>query len=229
MVILTILSVVLSAAVGSRWFSPILQVAAVFPFFSAAMRRHKHHESLALAARWGAALFVTTIVVGVFVPGRIGASVPFAQLTTAALANWIRFPDAPPPADYGYLLWGLVGFLLATLVSGGLLGFVLASVALGNAALGALFLLRYSENVIQITMVAVPLWHWGIIAAAILMLVPASLPFFQRYVRIERVVEGRTVLRGFLYMGGAMVVASLLLRAVTAGPWRNILREWTIF
>ena len=70
---------------------------------------------------------------------------------------------------------------------------------------------------------------WPYTFSTILMLVPASLPFFQRYVRIERVVEGRTVLRGFLYMGGAMVVASLLLRAVTAGPWRNILREWTIF
>jgi hypothetical protein len=229
MVILTISSVILSAAIGFRWLSPILHVAAVFPFFSAAMKRHKHHGSLALAVRWAAAVFVTTIVVGIFVPGRVGASVPFAQLTTAALANWVRFPDAPPPADYAYLLWGIVGFLLATLVSGGLLGFVLASVALGHAALGALFLFRYGENVIQITLVAVPLWQWGIIAAAIFMLVPTSLPFFQRYVRIKRVVEDRAVLRDFMYMGGALVIASLLLRVVTAGPWRTILREWTIF
>ena len=229
MVILTITSVVLSTAIGLSWLSPVLQAAALFPFFATAMQGHHHHRSLALTVRWAVVVFVTTVAVGVFVPDQVGQSVPFARLSTATITNWLGATDAPPPADFRYLVWGIAFFLLATLVSGGLLGLLLTSVSLGNAAVGALFFFRYGFNVIQVSLVAVPLWHLSLIGAAVFMLVPASLPFFERLVKTERVAEDRQVLRNFMYTGGALLVASLILRLATADLWRNILREWTVF
>ena len=229
MVVLTIVSVILSIAIGLSWLSPVLQVAALFPFFAAAMKGHHHHRSLALTVRWTGVVFATTVAVGVFVPDQVGQSVLFARLSTATITNWLGATDAPPPADFRYLLWGIAVFLVATLLSGGLLGLLLTSITLGNAAVGALFFFRYGSNVIQISLVAVPLWHWGLIGAAVFMLVPASLPFFERLVKIERVAEDRRVLANFMYIGGAFLVTSMLLRLATADLWRNILREWTIF
>ena len=218
MVVLTIASVIVSTAIGLSGLSPVLQAAALFPFFATAMRGHHHHRSLVLTARWAGVVFATTVAVGVFVPDQVVQSVPFAHLSTVTITNWLGATDAPPPADFRYLLWGIVFFLLATLISGGLLGLLLTSVTLGNAAVGALLFFRYGFNVIQVSLVAVPLWHWSLIGAAVFMLVPTSLPFFERLVKIERVAED-----------GALLVASLLLRLVTADLWRNILREWTVF
>ncbi|MFQ5510277.1 MAG: hypothetical protein ACE5EO_00355 [Candidatus Krumholzibacteriia bacterium] len=229
MVVLTILSVIVSTAVGFKWLSPFLHVAAVFPSFGAAMRARRHRLALALAVRWAVAVFATTVVVGVFVPDQVGRSVVFAYASVTGISQWLNTPGAPPPADYAYLLWGIAVFLAGALLSGGAVAFVVASVALGNAAFGVLFLLKYAFNIVQIALVAIPPWQASILGAALLMLVPASLPFYERVVRTGPETSDRRVVRGLMYAGAVLVVASLLLRVAVAGPWHTVLREWTLF
>jgi hypothetical protein len=229
MVLLTIASVVISAIMRVAWLTPILHVAAVFPFYYSAMKQHRHRWSLALAVRWAAALFVTTIALGVFVPERTEASLLLSARTIAGFENWLTASQAAPPADYSYILWGLAAFLVGSLISGGLVGFLIGSATLAGAASGALFLFEHGRNIVQITLVVVPPWQWSTFACGALLVVPTSLPFFERFLKIERVAESKQVLRIYMYLGATFFVLSLLLRLVTAGAWRSLLQRWTIF
>jgi hypothetical protein len=228
MVLLTIASVILSVLIGLRALSPILHVAALFPFYYASMKQHRHSVTLVLAIRWTVALFVTILVVGAFVPSRTAASLPFSDSTVAALSSWLADSQSPPPADYPYLLWGMAVFLAGSVVSGGLIGLIVGSLALGSTAFGALFLFEHGTNVLVIALTAVPLWQWCLFAGGAFCLVPTALPFFERFLKIERVAEARYVLMTYLYIGAGFFLASLILRLAIAGLWHRLLQRVTV-
>jgi hypothetical protein len=229
MVLATITSVILSTIVGVAWITPLLQAGAVFPFFYVAMRRRGADSSLALVARWAGAVLVTTIVLGAFVPARMDASQLLSARTVSTLEAWLTSAQAPPPADYSYILWGMAIFLVGSVISGGLAGFVVGSLGLGAAATGALFLFEHGGNVVQIALTALPPWQWALFAGGALLLVPAATPFFDRFVRSEVKEEDRRPLRLHMYAGAACFVLSVLLRLTTAGAWQQILQSWTDF
>jgi hypothetical protein len=228
MVLLTLASVVVSTVIGVAWVTPVLQVTAVFPFYYSAMKQHRHRWSLVLVVRWAAALFVATVLLGVFVPARMETSLLFSVRTVATLQSWIAGSQGGPPADYPYLLWGLAVFLVGSVISGGVAGFVIGASALGGAASGTLFLFEHGNNVVHITIAAVPPWQWSLFASGALFLVPTSRPFFERFLRTERVVESKQVLLVYMYAGAACFGLSLILRLATAGIWQSFLQRWTI-
>lgn len=229
MVLLTIASTLMATMIGVPWITPILHASAVFPFYYRAMKQHRHRLTLALITRWAGAAFVTTMVLGAFVPSRVQDSLLFSAVTIRVVENWLAAIQGPPPADYPYILWGLAAFLAGSMVSGGLLGFILASVAMGTAASGALFLFEQGNNVIQMMIVAVPPWQWTALACAGFLMVPAARLFFDRFVHAERVAEERRVIVVFMYAGGACFALAVLLRWATADAFRNLLLRWTAF
>ncbi|UCH84252.1 MAG: hypothetical protein JSW50_00770 [Candidatus Latescibacterota bacterium] len=228
MVLLTIASVVLSTIVGIGVLSPLLHTAAVFPFFYTAMKRRDHRWSVIIVFRWALALFATIVVLGVFVPGRVGTSLPLAEPVVRTIDAWVKVPGSSPPAGLPYLLWGMALFLVGSVVSGGLIGFLVGSVAVGGAAYGALFIFRHGFNIIQVALVAVPLWQLSLFVAGGFILVPASQIAYERFLNVERDPNDWPLLRNCMYIGAGFFVLSLVFRYATAGPWRSLLERWTV-
>lgn len=229
MVLATIGSVVAAVAIRVGALSPFLFTAAVFPFFYRALRRSDHRTGIVLVFRWGFALFVSLLAIGAFLPGRLGAALPFSAQAADAVESWIRDPQAPPPADIGYVLWGMLAFLAASVMSGGLAGFVLAGTALGAAAFGAIVVFRHGLNLIQIALVALPVWQLSVFVAAAFLLVPASVFFFTRFFHVEKRIEDWQHLRRYMYTGAGFFALGMLLRYSTADVWRSLLERWTVF
>lgn len=228
MVLATIAAVIVSTIIGVGALSPLLFAAAVFPFYFSAMRRGDHRSGVFLVFRWGVALFATLIVVGAFVPGRLGAALPLSDAAVRTIEAWVRSPAASPPAGPAYLFWGTLAFLAGSLASGGLLGFVIGAIAVGGAAYGALFVFRHGLNVIQIAFVALPVWQLALFIACAFLLAPASVFVFERFLHAEKRTEDRARLRLFMYAGAGFFVLSVLLRFTVAPSWRALLERWTV-
>ena len=228
MVLATIVSVAAATAIRVPVLSLLLFTAAVFPFFYGALRRSNHAAAVALVFRWGVALFFTILVTGAFLPDRLGAALPFSGEALRTVESWIRVPNAPPPADIDYLLWGMVTFLAASLASGGLLGLIVAAGAVGAAAYGAVFVFRNGLNLIQIALVALPVWQLSVLVAAGFVIVPASVFVFARFFHTEKRAEEWERLRRYMYAGAGFFALSILLRYAAAGAWRSLIERWTV-
>ncbi|UCG52787.1 MAG: hypothetical protein JSW58_04335 [Candidatus Latescibacterota bacterium] len=228
MVLLTIASVIVSTLVGVGFLSPLFHTAAVFPFFYSAMKRRDHRWGVILVFRWAIALFVTLVVVGVFVPGRVASSLPLAKDAVITIDAWVQDSATGPPADLSYLLWGMVAFLVGSVVSGGLLGFIVGAFAIGGAAYGALHIFRHGLNVLQIALLAVPLWQLSLFLAAGFLLVPTSQLVFDRFFNVEKDPEDWPLLRNCMYIGAGFFVLSIIFRYAISGPWRSLLERWTV-
>ena len=228
LVLMTIGSVLLAAIFGVGIISPLFFTAAVFPFFYTAIVRNDHRAGVVIVFRWAIALFVTLLVVGVFVPDRIGSALPMATNTATALETWIRDPGVPPPANLNYILWGMLAFTVASVLSGGLLGFLIGAVALGGAAYSALHVFRHGINIIQISLVAVPVWQLSLFVAGAFVMVPLSVFMYERFFNVEKRPQDWDLLRNYMYVGASFFVLSIVLRYATAGVWRELVEQWTI-
>jgi hypothetical protein len=227
-VLATVGSVVVSTLVGLSYLSPVLHAAAILPFYYGAMRQQLHHFTVALIFRWGLTLFCSVLVVGAFAPARMASSTIAGRDIGPQLQGWLTGPGGPP-ADFPYLLWGILAFLVGSAISAGLFGFILGATAIGTAAVGALVLFEHGSNVVSIGLTAVPIWQWVLFVAAGLLLVPTALPVFDRVFKQERVAEEKEALRRLMIAGGAGFLLSLLLRLATAGLWHSLLRDLTTF
>jgi hypothetical protein len=228
MVLATIASVIIAALIGIRPLSPLLFTATVFPFFYASLRRSDYHVATFLVIRWALALFVTLGIVGVFLPDRLGAALPLSESAVRTIERWITEPQSPPPADTGYILLGSLVFLAGSFLSGGLLGFIIAAVALGGAAYAALFVVRHGFNIFQVSLVALPVWQLSLFIAGALLLVPASVFVFERFLHVERRSEARARLKYNVVAAAGFFALSVLLRYAAADAWRSLVEKWTV-
>jgi hypothetical protein len=228
MVLATIGSAAAAAATGVAVLSPIFFTAAVFPYYYRALRRSDHRLAIALVFRWGVALFISLLAVGAFLPDRLASALPFAQDAVRTVEAWIGAPEAAPPADTGYLLWGMLAFLAASAASGGLLGFLFGATAIGGAASAAVFVFRHGLNLVQIAFVALPVWQLSLFVSAAFLVVPASVFVFARFFHIETAIEDWRRLRRYMYAGAGFFALSILLRYAAAGAWRSLVEKWTV-
>jgi membrane-anchored glycerophosphoryl diester phosphodiesterase (GDPDase) len=228
MVLATIAAVFVASLFRVGVISPLLFTAAVFPFYYDSMKRGDHRSAIVLAFRWGVALFASLLIVGAFVPDRLGAALPLTEGAVRTLEKWVREPGASPPAGAEYVLWGTLAFLAGSFATGGLLGFLIGAVAVGGAAYGALYVFRHGLNIIQAALVAVPVWQLSLFVAGALLVVPASVLVFEKFLHAEKRLEDRARLRQYMYAGAGFFVLSLLLRYTVADAWRNLVARWTV-
>lgn len=227
LILMTIASVVFATILGIGFISPLLFAAAVFPFFYVAITRNDHRSGLVIVFRWSITLFVTVLFVGVFVPDRLGSSLPLSASGTHTIETWLRDPGASPPANLNYILWGMFAFAAASFVSGGLLGFLIGAVAIGGAAYSALYLFRHGFNLIQMSLVALPVWQLSLFVAAAFAMVPLSILAFERFFNVEKRAQDWDLLRNYMYVGAGFFVLSIVLRYATASVWRELVDKWT--
>lgn len=224
----TAASAILSTLLAVPAVTPILHAAAVMPFFYTAQRRPDPAWSATIVLRWMIALFISLMVIGVFVPDRVGASVPFGVAIGVAVRAWVA-GGGSAPLTLGQLLWGGLAFLVLSVASGGAVGFLIASLALSTTACVAIQLFRHGDNLLQMAIAAVPLWQWCALAAIPFLIVPTSALFYQRVVGVEREPEDITIARLHMYFGAALLAGAILFRLTLAGPWRTLLSHWTVF
>ena len=229
MVTATALSVIVSTIVAVPALTPLLHAAVIFPFFYTAQRRPDPAWAATIALRWLVALFLTTMIAGIFAADRVGASIPFGPGMAAAVSAWVADSGGAAPFALSHLLWGIVAFLALSSVTGGAGGFVLTSIAVTTTAYAALVLFRHGENVVQMCIASVPIWQWLLFAAVPFLLVPTSALFYARVFKVERDADDMAVTRIHMYLGAGLLAAGIVLRLALAGPWRALLSRWTLF
>ncbi len=227
LILMTIGSVLVATILGVSFISPLLFTAAGFPFFYVAITRNDHRAGIVIVFRWAIALFITILVAGVFLPDRLGASLPLSASSAHTIESWIRDPGASPPANLNYILWGMFAFTVASIVSGGLLGFFLGAVAIGGAAYSALHVFRHGFNLIQISLIALPVWQLSLFVAGAFAMVPLSVFVFERFFNVEKQAQEWKLLRSYMYASAGFFVLSIALRYATAGVWRQLVDQWT--
>jgi hypothetical protein len=224
---LSIVGALLAILISIKPLTPVLLAAPILPFYYRAMRKGAYQTAFNLALRWILTVFVTVMLLGGFLSSRTERAVPFAAQTQTAILNWIETADAPPPADYFYLAVGLVIFAAASLVSGGSGGFVVGALGLASSACGAAFLFQQGSNIFQVLIIAVPPWLLCLFGASLFLLVPITVPFFNRLAGRPETTGGLN-LRRTIYLGVGLLAVSFLLRLTVAGIWAELTQRWTV-
>ena len=101
------------------------------------------------------------------------------------------------------------------------------SIALGTAAAGAAVLYTHGNNVVLITLVALPPWLWALTAAAIVSFPPAVAAGSRRLYRGAAPEFDTAGLKRTSLIVAVLVAAALLMRLLLAGPYLSLVRHWT--
>jgi hypothetical protein len=224
---LSIVGALLAILIAFKPLTPVLLAVPILPFYYRAMRKGAYQTAFSLTLRWILTVFVTIMLFGGFLSDRTEKAVPFATQTQTAIQNWTETVDAPPPADYIYLAGGLVIFAAAALVSGGAGGFVVGALGLASSACGAAFLFQRGGNIFQVLIIAVPPWLLCLFGACLFLMVPITVPFFNRLSGRPETSDGLN-LRHTIYLGLGLLAGSLLLRLTVAGIWAGLTQRWTV-
>jgi hypothetical protein len=220
-------AVVLSVMVSFQPLSPFLVAApAVWPLRRRIVAGQPESATGGLI-RWAVSVFLSILVCAVFVKDRVLSSFPFAG-AAADLAERMLAGESVAPAGFLYIVAGLAGFVALSAVSLGIGACMLASVAIGAAAGVTIVLYVHGTNLLLITLVALPPWQWLMFAAAVLLFAPAAGTGARLIYRKQtETADGNRVKRQ-LYTAGALVLISVLVRTVLAGPWISLVRMWTV-
>ncbi len=223
----SILAVVFSLAVSFAPLSPLLTTAAIV---RPLLRRVRSGESNAVTGalwRWALTVFLTILVSAAFVRDRVLDSFPFAagaaRTVEAAIAG-----SADAPFGFAFILSGFVAFLVLSAVSFGIAGCVAMSIALGTAAAGAAVLYTHGNNIVLVTLVALPPWLWALIAAAIFSFLPAVTAGSRRLYRSTALEFDAARFKRTALIVAGLAAAALLTRLLLAGPYLALVRHWTV-
>jgi hypothetical protein len=173
-------------------------------------------------------VFVTILVSATFVRERVLSSFPFAEQAARATETALE-GSGGAPTGFLFLVLGMVAFVVLSAVSLGIAACVLGSIALGAAAAAATVLFTHGNNVLLITLVAVPFWEWALWAAAVLVFAPAAVMGGQRLFRLGGDDLDAAWLKRRAVLVACLFVLSLVCRLVLAGPYLSLIRHWTVF
>ena len=223
----SILAVVFSLTVSFAPLSPLLTTAAIV---RPLLRRVRSGESGAVTGalwRWALTVFLTILFSAAFVRDRVLDSFPFAapaaRTVEAAIAG-----SGDAPFGLAFILAGFAAFLVLSAVSFGIAGCVAMSIALGTAAAGAAVLYTHGNNIVLVTLVALPPWLWALFAAAIFSFLPAITAGSRRlYGGTALEFDADRFKRSAMIVAG-LVAAALLARLLLAGPYLALVRHWTV-
>jgi hypothetical protein len=223
----SILAVVCSLVVSFPPLSPLLTTAAIV---RPLLRRVRSGDSGAVTGalwRWALTVFLTILVSAAFVRDRVLDSFPFAAQAARTVEAAIS-GSGDAPFGVVFILAGFVAFLVLSAVSYGVAGCVAASIALGTAAAGAAVLYTHGDNIVLVTLIALPPWLWALIAAAVVSFATAVAAGSRKlYGGTAVEIDGDHLKRSALIVAGLMV-AALLARLLLASPYLSLVRHWTV-
>lgn len=228
LVFLSIAAVVIAVLISFPPLTPLVVTAPAVPALYKRVRAADCRAITNVVLRWAISCFATALVASVFVPNRVSDSFPFAARAGENMISWLIGTSAAVPVGYVYMAAGMIAFVVVSVLSVGVLGAVLWSISLGAGAVAAAALYAQGNNIVQITLIALPPWQIALFASALFALAPAAV-LSRRMVFRKR--EGEIewqVLRRYAFIAAGLFVLSLLLRLTITGPYLALARHWTI-
>jgi hypothetical protein len=225
---LSIASVVIAVVISFPPVTPLIVTAPVVPALVRKTREADYRAVVGVSWRWAVSLFATALTASAFVPDRVSHSFLFAVRASEDMQGWLTGIAAGPPAGYVYIAAGTAAFVVVSVLTVGVLGCLLWSIALGASAVAAASLYAQGNNIVQITLIAVPPWQIAQFASGLFLLAPAA-AFSRRAVfRVSGDGLEWRGLRRYALVAAGLFVLSLLLRLTIAEPYLALVRHWTI-
>jgi hypothetical protein len=218
----------LSVAVSFAPITPLIVTAPVVRPLLRRLRAREYEEVTGGFLRWAVTVFVTILVSAAFVRDRVLSSFPLAGQAAGTAQSAVE-GSGGAPVGFLFLVLGMIAFVALSAASLGIAACVLASVALGTAAAAATVLFTHGNNVLLITLVAVPFWEWALWAAAVLAFAPATVMGGRRLHRLGGDDPDMAWLKRRALVVAGLFVLGLLCRLLLAGPYLSLIRHWTVF
>jgi hypothetical protein len=224
---LTLVGTVLSLVIAFPPLSPLLLTAPIVRPLLRRVRGGKHGAATSAFWRWALTVFLTVLVSAAFVRDRMLTSFPFASQASKVMDQVVSNAGTAP-LGFAEIVLGMAAFVALAAASLGIAACVLMAVALGTAAAAAAVLFSHGNNVLLIALVACPPWQWALLAAAVMVFVPAVAVGGARFYGIGPGVTDNDGLRRSAIIAGGLFLLAVLSRAVLAGPYIALVRSWTI-
>jgi len=220
----SILSVIIS-------FAPLTPVLVTAPLAYVLLKRAKlpdHRLVTVVVLRWALTVFFTALVASAFVTDRVAASFPYAASAAAVMTALITGSTHSAPAGFLYIAAGMAAFVLAGFFTVGIAGYVLWAGALGVSAAAAASLYALGNNLVQVTLIALPPWQIAFFAACIYAAAPVTSASRRFLYRKNDAGNDWKDIRFYVLTAAGLFVLSLLLRAAVSGIYLNLVRHWSI-
>jgi len=217
-----------SMAVGNRYVTPVLNLAAVAPFYLWAAARGRYRPAVGLSLLWLACLAFFFTVGATFFPERAGAAALYGEGYNADFNAWVGDGTVAFGETWGYARTaaehgGLAGVL--ALLTGGLGGLAAAAVNANYVSYNAGRLLLGSTSGTYSIIFAWPFWEAlkviGLVNLSVAMGVPPVRLMLRRY------VDYRTALE-HAFVGLFFLATSVFVHWRAALFWRDVLADITI-
>ena len=224
----TSLGAVLLAVVIS--FAPLTPFLVTAPLAYVLLKKTKlseHQLVTAVFVRWSLTVFFTALVASSFVTDRVAGSFPFAGGAAENVVSFLSGGSAGPTAGFLYITVGAAIFIVAGLLSAGILAYLVWAAALGVSAAAAAVLYTHGNNIVQITLIALPPWQIALFAAGMFAAAPVG-AFSRRYVYKKNPAGADWGdLRRYVLAAAGLFVLSLLLKLTVSGGYTALVRHWT--
>lgn len=224
---LGLLGVLLSIVVSFPLLSPLLTTAPIARPLLRRLRAGEHAPATGAFLRWAATIFLTVLVSTAFVRDRVLSSFPFADVAARA-AEQMLAGSGGAPAGFVYIVTGFIAFVVLCAASYGIAACLLASIALGTSAVTAAVMYTHGNNVLLITLVALPPWQWALFAAATVAFTPAAMAGGSKLYGIGARELDREWIRRRAIIVSVLLVVALLSRLLLANPYLALVRHWTV-
>lgn len=220
----SILSVIIS-------FAPLTPVLVTAPLAYVLLKKAKlpdHRLVTVVVLRWVLTVFFTALVASAFATDRVADSFPFAPSAAAGMTALITGSTNSAPGGFLYITAGMAAFVLAGFFTSGIAGYVLWAGALGVSAAAAASLYTLGNNLVQVTLIALPPWQIALFAAFIYAAAPVTSASRRFLYRKNDVESGWENIRAYVLTASGLFVLSLLLRAAVSGFYLDLVRHWSI-
>jgi hypothetical protein len=224
----TLVSCAASVAAGNKYVTPVLNLAAVAPFFLWAAARGRYGPALGLSFLWLTCLALFFTVGTMFFPERAAEATLYGGTYNADFAAWLADENAPFGETWSYAQkaveeGGLAGGLSS--LTGGLGGLATAAVNVNRVSYNAGRLLLGSTSGTYSIIFAWPFWELlkviGLVNLSVALGVPPIRLIFRREIYYKTALEHIFVALFFL-------ATSVFVHWRAALFWRDVLADITI-
>ncbi|UCE26988.1 MAG: hypothetical protein JSW52_11675 [Candidatus Coatesbacteria bacterium] len=224
----TFISCAASIAVGNKYVTPVLNVAAVGPFYLWAAARGRYRPAVGLSLLWLTCLALFFTVGATFFSERAGAAALYAEAYNADFNAWLADDTVAFGETRGYALQiveegGLAGGL--SFITGGIGGLATAAVNANYVSYNAGRLLLGSTSGTYSIVFAWPFWEVlkviGFVNLSVALGVPPVRLILRREVDYKMALE-------HAFVGLFFLATSVFVHWRAALFWRDVLADVTI-
>jgi hypothetical protein len=201
---------------GVPWAAPLGAAAPLV----VGLRKNRFRLETSLVTRWVATVWVGAVVLIGLIGPRAVRTVPFGAAEVDHALGWLNGGGSAPPGVLT-MLGASAGFVVAAAATRGVLGCVALAGIVLQTAVTAGVVFAHSTNVIEATVVALPVWTLLWVAGMTVILGPLSAWKFGSKPAVRPP-------RRALLVATALVAAAILLRLGAAPLYTDLAQRLTV-